>query len=313
MRKDFINILDFSTDELEGFLRKAAYLKARKKAGMIDNIMQGKVLGMYFQKASLRTRVSLEVAMASMGGSSLYLDFMGKDMFERESLPDQARVMSRYVDVISMRTFSHEDVEGFAKWSTVPVINALSDWSHPTQAMADILTMRECMGDTAGKELVYIGDGNNVVRSLAALCARLGIQFTVSSPEGYKVGDDFLRKVRAACPGAMLREVTDPYEAVKNADAIYTDVWTSMGKESEAEKRRRDFARYQVNRKLVDAAPKGVIVLHCLPAHRGEEITDEIMDDPKVSMVFDQAENRMHIYRALLAVLAGDEANKGVL
>lgn len=311
MNSNFINILDFTAEELEGFLRKAVYLKARKKAGMVETIMQGKVLGMYFQKASLRTRISLEVAMASMGGSSVYLDFLGKPMFDRESLPDQARVMSRYVDVVSMRTFSHDEVESFAKWSSVPVINALSDWSHPTQALADIMTMRECIGDTTGKELVYVGDGNNVVRSLAALCARLGIKFTLSSPEGYRVDQAFLREVRAECPEAVLREVNDPYEAVKNADAIYTDVWTSMGMEEEAAKRRKDFARYQINRELINAAPKGVIVLHCLPAHRGEEITDEIMDDPAVSMVFDEAENRMHIYRSLLAVLAGDEANRG--
>lgn len=307
MVRHFINILDYTAEELEGILRKAVILKARKKAGLVEEFMRGKTLGMYFQKASLRTRVSLEVAMTSLGGGAIYLDFQGQDMFDRESLPDQARVMSRYADIISMRTFSHDEVEEFARWSEVPVINALSDWSHPTQAMADIMTMREYMGETAGKELVYIGDGNNVVRSLAAICGRLGIRFTVASPEGYHVGEDFLNHIRANCPGAQVRELSDPVEAVRNADAIYTDVWASMGQESEAEARRQVFAPYQVNRALIEKAPAGVIVLHCLPAHRGDEITDEIMDDPKVSAVFDQAENRMHINRALIAVLTGNE------
>lgn len=307
MKKDFINILDFSVQELEGILRQAVFLKARKKAGIVEDSMQGKTLAMYFQKASLRTRVSLDVAMSSMGGNAIYMDYQGENMFERESLPDQARVMSRFADIISMRTFSHEEVEEFARWASVPVINALSDWSHPTQAMADIMTMREYLGDTAGKELVYIGDGNNVARSLAAICGRLGVKFTCASPEGYMLDEGFLEMVRKECPGAELRQVNDPVEAVRNAAAVYSDVWASMGQEAEQEERKRIFAPYQINRELLSKAPAGTIVLHCLPAHRGDEITDEIMDDQKISAVFDQAENRMHINRAIISVLLSEK------
>ncbi len=303
MKKDFINILDFSADELEAVLKRAVYLKARRKAGIVEDCMKGKTLAMYFQKASLRTRVSLEVAMSSMGGSSIYMDYQGENMFDRESLPDQARVMSRFADIVSMRTFSHNDVEEYAKWADVPVINALSDWSHPTQAMADIMTMREYLGDTSGRELVYVGDGNNVARSLVAICSRLGIKCTIASPEGYQLDEDFMQGVRAQCPEADIRLVTDPSEAVKNAAAIYTDVWASMGQEDEQEERRKVFAPYQINRSLLEKAPEGTIVLHCLPAHRGEEITDDIMDDKKISAVFDQAENRMHINRAIISTL----------
>ena len=306
MKKDFINIVDFSAGELEGILARASELKERKRAGKVDNILQGKTLAMYFQKASLRTRVSLEVAMNSLGGSAIYMDFMGSPMFERESLPDQARVMARFADVVSMRTFSHEEIEEYATWCSVPVINALSDYSHPTQALADIMTMRECFGDDCkGRELVYVGDGNNVARSLGFLCGKLGIKFTIASPDGYHLGAAELEHIRAVCPGSELREIVDPFAAVKNADVIYTDVWASMGQEDETEKRRKDFAAYQVNRELVSAARKGVRVLHCLPAHRGDEITDEIMDDPEVSAVFDEAENRMHIYRGLITTLLG--------
>ncbi len=306
MIKDFINIIDFSAAELEQIISRAVELKVRKRAGKADDLLKGKTLGMYFQKASLRTRISLEVAMNSLGGSAIYMDFNGKAMFDRESLPDQARVMARFADIVSMRTFSHEEIEEYAKWCDVPVINALSDYSHPTQALADIMTMRECFGDDCkGRELVYVGDGNNVARSLGVLCGKLGIKFTIASPEGYHLGEPDLDNIRNACPGCDVREIVDPMEAVKNADIIYTDVWASMGQEEETEKRRRDFAAYQVNRKLVSAAPKGVRVLHCLPAHRGDEITDEIMDDTEVSAVFDEAENRMHVYRGLITTLLG--------
>ena len=306
MKKDFINIVDFTTDELEIILSRAVELKERKNSGQVDDLLKGCTLGMYFQKASLRTRISLEVAMNSLGGSAIYMDYKSKQMFERESLADQARVMSRFVDVISMRTFSHQEIEDYAQWATVPVINTLSDYSHPTQALADVMTMREAFEDDCkGRELVYVGDGNNVARSLAVICAKLGVKFTVASPEGYHLGEDDLNLIREKCPGCELREIVDPFEAVKNADAIYTDVWASMGQEEETEKRRRDFADYQVNKKLVNTAKNGVKVLHCLPAHRGDEITDEIMDNTAVSAVFDQAENRMHIYRGLITILLG--------
>ncbi len=306
MKKDFINIADFSAEELEGILARSVELKARKKAGKTDDLLKGRTLSMYFQKASLRTRISLEVAMNSLGGSAIYMDFKGQPMFDRESLADQARVMARFADVISMRTFSHEEIEDYAALCDVPVINALSDYSHPTQAMADVMTMRECFGDDCkNREMVYVGDGNNVARSLGTICAKLGIKFTLASPDGYHLGEESLDVMRTVCPGCDVREIVDPFEAVKTADVIYTDVWASMGQEAETEKRRLDFADYQLNRKLVSAAKSGVKVLHCLPAHRGDEITDEIMDDTSISAVFDQAENRMHIYRGLITTLLG--------
>lgn len=298
----FINILDHTAADLTALLDTAARLKARMKQGERDTPMQGKTLAMYFQKPSLRTRVSLEVAMNSMGGSAICMEVGNQPLGARESIPDQARVMSRYVDVISMRTFDHAAIEEMARWGTVPVINVLSDWSHPTQAMADILTMREHLGELTGRTLTYVGDGNNVARSLAALCARLGIRFVCSSPAGYELQAEFLDTLHAVCPGACIELVGDPREAVADAAAVYTDVWASMGQETEAAARLAAFRPYQVNAALMQAAPKGAIVLHCLPAHRGDEITDEVMDSP-ASVVFDQAENRMHINRALFATL----------
>lgn len=304
MKKDFINILDFTADEIEQFLHTAVLLKARKRLGIRETGMSGKTLAMYFQKDSLRTRVSLNVAATSMGGAAIYFDFKGRNMFERETLPDQARSISRWVDVVALRTFSHQEVEEFAKWCSVPVINALTDWSHPTQALADIMTVRERWQNSgAGKHIVYIGDGNNVARSLAAACALLNIKLTIASPEGYKLGGDDLARIKKSAGRGDLNEVTDPVAAVKTADAIYTDVWVSMGQEAETEKRRAAFKHYQLNRELINHAPQNVLVLHCLPASRGDEITDEIIDDEKISAVFDQAENRMHIMRALLAEL----------
>lgn len=300
--RHFINILDHSTDELTALLDTAARLKARMKRGERDLPMQGKTLAMYFQKPSLRTRVSLEVAINSMGGSTICMEVGNQPLGARESIPDQARVMSRFVDVISMRTFDHAAIEEMARWSTVPVINVLSDWSHPTQAMADILTMREHLGDLAGRTLTYVGDGNNVARSLASLCARLGIRFVCSSPAGYELDAAFLDTLRKASPDACIELEADPHRAVSDAAAVYTDVWASMGQETEAEARLAAFRPYQVNTALMQSAPAGTIVLHCLPAHRGDEITDEVMDSP-ASVVFDQAENRMHINRALFATL----------
>lgn len=308
MKKDFINIMDHSAEFISEIIETAINLKKVKGTENEKPLLKGKTLAMYFQKASLRTRISQDAAMTSLGGGAIYMDFQGGEIFDRESLPDQARVMGRFADIISMRTFSHQEIEDFAAWCPVPVVNTLSDASHPTQALADAMTMIEYMGEAKGKELVYVGDGNNVARSLAAVCGKLGIKFKIASPEGYHLGEEFLDYVRGECPGADLQEMVDPIEAVKNADAIYTDVWASMGQEEETELRRKAFAPYQINRKLVDAAKDGVIVLHCLPAHRGDEITDEIMDDDKISAVFDQAENRMHIYRALYTLLLGIKA-----
>jgi ornithine carbamoyltransferase len=302
--KHFVDILDFSPEELIHILLRAAELKRRMKRGVADRLMLGKTLGMYFEKPSLRTRVSLEAAMATMGGSSICLEMAAVD--KREALEDQARVMSRYVDVITMRTFRHDTIVTFSQWATVPVINTLSDQSHPTQALADILTMQEHLGgDLRGKTLAFVGDGNNVARSLAALCAKLGIRFTLAAPAGYRLSDALVQQICTACPDAVLTQTEDPAAAVRKADAVYTDVWASMGQEEEAEARAAIFRPFQVNAALMQKAPAQAIVLHCLPAHRNQEITDEVIESP-TSAVFDQAENRMHINRALFAVFVAE-------
>ncbi len=300
--KHFINLRDHSPEELESILNTARRLKQRRRQGIHDNIMSGRILGMYFEKPSLRTRVSLEAAMITMGGGAICLDTGGNPLGTRESIADQARVMSRYVDAISIRTFAHTVVEEFARYSSVPVINALSDFNHPTQAMADIMTLREHLGDTRDKTLAFIGDGNNVARSLAMACAKLGMIFAIASPGGYTLDDAFLAAIRKEIPQARIETFSDPTRAVQNAAAVYTDVWASMGQEDEARERAEHFAPFQVNTELMRKAPEKTLVLHCLPAHRGHEITDEVIDSP-ASVVFDQAENRMHINRALISML----------
>ncbi|MBN2712625.1 MAG: ornithine carbamoyltransferase [Planctomycetes bacterium] len=306
--RHFVNILDHSTEELEHILARASELKSRMKCGIQDRLMMGKTLAMFFEKPSMRTRVSLEVAASSMGGSAICLDTNegpGARLGDRESIDDVARVISRYVDVISIRTFEHSKVEALAKFGSVPVINALSDYSHPTQAMADIMTMREHLGNTRGKTLVFIGDGNNVARSLASLCGKLGVRFVLGCPEGYGLDPEFVTSLKKICPDADFSEINDPVKAVKDAAVVYTDVWASMGQETERAKRLEIFKSYQVNSELMSKAPAGAKVLHCLPAHRGEEITAEVMES-EASLVFDEAENRMHINRALFAVLVAD-------
>lgn len=303
--KHFIDILDHTTDELLEILERAAVLKKRKRLGIPDRTMVGKTLGMYFDKPSLRTHVSLEVAMATMGGTAIYLSTFGQPLGKRECIADQARVMSRFVDIISIRTFGHAIVREFAAYATVPVINALSDESHPTQAMADIMTFREYRGSFEGQMWVFVGDGNNVARSLAALCAKVGLGFRLACPRDYAFSEGFLESVRTACPGCRLEVTHDPVEAVRDAAVVYTDVWTSMGQEEESEVRKRVFRPYQVNAQLMAHAPKDALVMHCLPAHRGEEITDEVIDSP-ASVVFDEAENRMHINRGLFSYLLSD-------
>ncbi len=302
--KHFINILDHSTAELEQILVGAERLKARRRAGIQDRFLLGKTMGMLFEKPSTRTRVSLETAMATLGGTALELS--GR-LEKREPLKDLARVLSRYVDVIAIRTFAHTVVETFAEWSSVPVINALSDTSHPTQALADILTLRERLGDLTGKTLAFVGDGNNVARSLVSLCAKLGLRFVLASPEEYRLPAAHLEAVRAACPGADIQQTSDPATAVKGADAVYTDVWVSMGEEEKSRAKKKVFLPFQVNAALMKQAPADALVMHCLPAHRGEEIADEVIESP-ASVVFDQAENRMHINRALLALLLAEQS-----
>ncbi len=269
-------------------------------------ILSGKSLALLFEKPSLRTRVSFEMAMRQLGGEVIYLSPAEVGLGKRESVADVARVLSRYVDVIALRTFGHETLEVFARNSRVSVINALSDSEHPCQILADLLTIYEHKGELSGLNLAYIGDGNNVAHSLMLGSALTGINFRIASPKGYCVKAEVLRVSQeyARESNSEISLLTDPREAVRDADIVYTDVWTSMGQEEETEIRRREFAGYQVNEALLSLASPGVIFMHDLPAHYGEEVVEGLFDDPRV-VVFDQAENRLHIQKALLVYLLG--------
>lgn len=304
--KDIVSVIDLSPEQLEAILSESVVMKDRYRQGVFDPLYQGKTLGMYFEKPSLRTRVSLQSAMASMGGVSIYLESdRNGELWERESVKDQARVMSRVVHLVAMRTYSQDVIEEFAREATIPVLNVLSDWEHPTQAIADYMTMGEHFGNVKGRTMVYVGDGNNVARSLLSAAAYLGVRFVWTGPEGYRIDREYVDRVRAKVPGVEFVEEIDPHKAVKEADVIYTDVWASMGQEDEAEMREKEFAAYQINDKLMRSAPDTAIAMHCLPAHRGMEITDDVIDGPR-STVYEESENRMHVYRGIFSLLAGD-------
>jgi ornithine carbamoyltransferase len=302
--RHFIDLLDWDAERIQDVLKDAAKLKKAHARGKNRPILQGQVLGMLFEKPSLRTRVSFQSAMIHLGGGSIFLTQHEVGMGTRESLPDCARVLSELCDVLVLRTFEHDTVIEVAKWATVPVINGLSDYYHPCQALGDLLTMRECFGDLAGLHVAFVGDGNNVARSLAIGCGKLGIKFTLCCPPGYSFDKPFLDTYHAACDG-MLVETHDPLAAVDGADVIYTDVWASMGQEDEAAKRKKLFRPYQVNSELLEKAPKTCRVMHCLPAHRGEEITDDVMES-SAAVVFQQAGNRLHAQKALLKWIFAD-------
>lgn len=304
MKKDFLAVSDYSPAELQGMLDLAIRLKTEWQAGGNQPLLKNKVLGMIFQKPSLRTRVSFDMAMRHLGGDALYLSPNEIGLGQRESIADVARVMSGYVDAIMARVFAHEHVLELAKWSSIPVINGLSDYNHPCQAMADALTIQEEFGSLKGLNVTFIGDGNNVAVSLMHICAKLGANFTIASPEGYDIVPQAIELAKrfAAESGSRLTFLRDPHQAVKDAHIIYTDTWTSMGQEAEAKKREMAFPPYQVNQQLVSEARSDVIIMHCLPAHRGQEITDEVADGPH-SRLFPQAHNRLHAQKAILVEL----------
>jgi ornithine carbamoyltransferase len=296
--RHFINLLDWDADQIQRLLKEAQRLKKAHARGKHRPLLQGRVLGLIFEKPSLRTRVSFKAAMAQLGGTSIFLGQSEIGLGQRESLADVARCLGEYLDAIVLRTFRHQTVVDFARWSTCPVINGLSDYCHPCQALGDLLTMGELCDDLAGRTLAFIGDGNNVARSLAIGCGRLGISFRLSAPPGYGFDRPFLDAYHSQVKGD-LQEEPDPHRAVRDADVIYTDVWASMGQEDQAEERKRHFLPYQVNAALLARAPEHAKVMHCLPAHRNEEITEEVLDGPR-SVVFAQAGNRMHAQKALL-------------
>jgi len=304
--KHFITIPELTSEQVQHILDVALQLKDEWKKGGNRPILAGKSLALVFQKPSLRTRVSFEMAMHHLGGYAFYLSPDEIGLGKRESVADVARVLSRYVDCIMARVFAHQHIEELAAYSRVPVINGLSDYNHPCQAMADLLTVLEHKGDLKGRTLTFVGDGNNVATSLAFATAQLGMNFTIATPVGYELPSGVVSTARklAERTGSQIKTTHDPMEAVRGADVIYADVWTSMGQEKEKEERLRVFPPYQVNAALVALAKPDVIVEHCLPAHRGEEITDEVADGPH-SVLFDQAENRMHAQKAILAILLG--------
>jgi len=304
--KHFLDISDYSPEELQDLLDLAIQLKKEHYASGNLPLLKSKVLGMIFQKPSLRTRVSFDMAMRHLGGDALYLSPNEIDLGKRESIADVSRVLSGYVQAVMARVFEHAHVMELAKWSSVPVINGLSDYSHPCQAMADALTIQEKFGKCKGLNVVFVGDGNNVAVSLMQISVKLGWNFKIASPEGFEIPSESIEQAKkvAEGTGSNLTFVRDPHQAVKHAQAIYTDTWTSMGQEEETAKREAVFPLYQVNAKLVSEADKEVIVMHCLPAHRNHELTDEVADGPH-SVIFPQAHNRLHAQKAILARLFG--------
>ena len=300
-QRDYLSSADCSADETQGLLDLARQLKSGARRIDLGN----RVLGLIFSKASTRTRVSFQVAMARLGGQTVDLNPSVTQLGRGEALQDTARVLSRYCDVLAVRTFSQQEIVDYAHWATVPVLNALTDLEHPCQALADFLTMQEEHGDLVGQTLAYIGDGNNVAHSLMLCGALLGVNVRIGCPDGFEPLPGVLDQARnLAQHGAKIDVLTDPVMAVAGAQAVYTDVWASMGQEQEQAEREQAFAGFSVDQALMDQAAPGAIVLHCLPAHRGEEISAEVMEGP-ASRIFDQAENRLHVQQALLAAVMG--------
>lgn len=307
MNKDFLTIHDLSPDEVEHVLDLAAHLKAMQASGVPHRYLEGQTLGMIFEKSSTRTRVSFEVGMYQLGGSALFLSSHDTQLGRGEPIKDTARVLSRYLDGIMIRTFAHETAEELAKWADIPVINALTDLLHPCQVMADLLTMREHKGKNLSElKVAFVGDGNNMANSYLYGAAKTGMTLTVATPKTHQPNKTVLKNAMkdAKETGAKLILTDDPMEAVIDADVIVTDTWASMGQEAEHDKRKKIFAPYQVNKALLKKADRRAIVMHCLPAYRGEEITDEVFE-ANAGVIFDEAENRLHAQKAIMTLLMG--------
>lgn len=304
--KDLLMLLDYTSEEVKDLVLLATQLKTLTKMGKCPKILDGKMLGMIFEKNSTRTRISFEVGMHQLGGKGMYLHARDLQIGRGEPIPDTGRVLSGYLDGIMIRANSHEMVQELAEYATIPVINGLTDLTHPCQALADLETIYENKGTFNGLKVAYIGDGNNVAHSLIAACAHVGMDIVVATPKGYEPDEELIIKSQevAAKNGSSVIVTNDPVEAAKDADVIYTDVWTSMGQEEEAKQRLIDFAGYQINDELVSHAKPDYMFLHCLPAHREEEVATSVIDGPN-SYVFEQAENRLHAQKAVLASLLG--------
>jgi ornithine carbamoyltransferase len=306
MKKDLLAVTDLTPKDIEKILKRSAALKKLLKQGKPHQTLTGKSLGMIFEKASTRTRVSFEVGMFQLGGQALFLSPNDLQIGRGEPIADTARALSRYLDGIMIRTYAHETVEELARFASVPVINGLTDLHHPCQALADLFTIQEKKKKLRGLTFAYVGDGNNVANSLIQACVKVGMHFAIASPRGYELDASILNKAKreGRQTNASVVITDDPFRAVRNADVVYTDVWASMGQEAEHAKRLKAFKGFQVDEKLIKAARRGAIVMHCLPAHRSEEIAAGVIDGPQ-SVVFDQAENRLHVQKAVLEMLLG--------
>ena len=306
--RDLLSIHELTVGEVEEILELAAELKAKQKAGIEHKLLAGKTLGMIFEKSSTRTRVSFETGMYQLGGQALFLSNRDLQLGRGEPIKDTARVLSRYLDGIMIRTYGHERVVELAEYADIPVINALTDLLHPCQVLTDLLTIKEHKGkNLKGLKMAYVGDGNNMTNSYMYGCAKVGMEFVAATPEDYRPDETVTRQAMedAKATGASIKLVTDPVEAVKGADIVVTDTWASMGQEEEHDARKKIFAPYQVNKELMAHADKRAIVMHCLPAYRGEEITEEVLE-ANADVIFDEAENRLHTQKAIMALLMGN-------
>lgn len=306
-QKHLLTLQDWTEDEMYQCLSLALRLKAMQKSGQVQTCLKGKTLAMIFAKSSTRTRVSFEVGASQLGGTALFLSTADIQLGRGEPISDTAQVLSRMVDGIMIRTFKQSDLEDLAKYGSIPIINGLTDEFHPCQVLADLLTIYEKKGTLKGLKLAFVGDGNNMAHSLMIGCSKLGIDIAIASPDGYKPNPVYTAwsVANAEKHGSKVTICTDPLEACKDADVLYTDVWASMGQESESEKRKQDFSGYQINGECLKVAKEDCIFLHCLPAHRGEEVTSDVIDGPH-SVIFDEAENRLHAQKAVMALLMGN-------
>jgi ornithine carbamoyltransferase len=302
--KSLISINDLTLEEIYQIFDLAKSLKERLLAGEPHNLLEGKTLGMIFSKPSTRTRISFEVGIYQLGGIGLYFNQNDLQLKKSENIHDTAKVLSRYLNGIMIRTFDHQDVIDLAKYGSIPVINGLTDLLHPCQVLTDLFTVREKKRKLQGLKLAYIGDGNNMAHSLLHGCSKVGMDIAIASPSGYKPNEEIVRnsQINAKYMNSRIEILDDPAAAVKNADVVYTDVWASMGQEAEAQDRKKKFQKFQVNPQLVKNAKEDYIFMHCLPAHRGEEVVNEVADSPN-SVIFDEAENRLHVQKAIMALL----------
>ena len=305
-QKHLLTLQDYTTDEINQILHLALILKSKQKKGIPHPILQGKTLGMIFSKPSTRTRVSFEVGIQQLGGYALFLNSQDIQLRRGETIQDTARVLSRYLDGIMIRTYAQQDVEDLARYGSIPIINGLTDLFHPCQILADILTIYEAKGNLRGVKLAYVGDGNNVSHSLLIGCTKVGMNISIASPEGYGPKPEIINLAlqNSILSGSKVEITNSPEMAVKDADVVYTDVWASMGQEEEAAERRKIFSPYQVNTELMSLAHQDAIFLHCLPAHRGEEVSEDVIDGSR-SLVFEEAENRLHVQKAVMVLLMG--------